>query len=360
MDAETKLQHQKNLAKIRAKKYYQKNRDKILARRNNKKKIVKPLEPEPEPELTPNDYTEEQLIILISQQDYPERTIKTYTSDIRRLFKITECETILPCLKKIKKIIEAIEMGLYDTNKSYSINTIKQTLQVLLIIINKILKNDPTYTNMNFEKIIDKISSKFQEYKELSSIENNEKVDKEVVPTFSEYLEKVKKLFGTDSKEYLVSLLYSIFTVRDNFKNMKLIRTEADNDGVNNFIFFFNNQFKIFINKFKTQGSYKKLMYVYNPKNADEQELKKLMNNYINKNLIMYGDFIFGKSPISDFVSSMNNKLGYSSGINLFRHMKVTETINKFNSFDERYKLTKQMGHSIGTQQKYKRNIIES
>jgi hypothetical protein len=32
MDAETKLQHQKNLAKIRAKKYYQKNRDKILAR----------------------------------------------------------------------------------------------------------------------------------------------------------------------------------------------------------------------------------------------------------------------------------------------------------------------------------------
>jgi hypothetical protein len=232
-------------------------------------------------------------------------------------------------LKKIKKIIEAIEMGLYDTNKSYSINTIKQTLQVLLIIINKILKNDPTYSNMNFEKIIDKISSKFQEYKELSSIENNEKVDKEVVPTFQQYLEKVKNLFGTESKEYLVSLLYSIFTVRDNFKNMKLIRTEADNDGVNNFIFFFNNQFKIFINKFKTQGSYKKLMYVYNPKNADEQELKKLMNNYINKNLIMYGDYIFGKAPLSDFVSSMNTKLGYSSGINLFRHIKVSENLNK-------------------------------
>jgi hypothetical protein len=74
----------------------------------------------------------------------------------------------------------------------------------------------------------------------------------------------------------------------------------------------------------------------------------------------MYGDYLFGKAPQSDFVSSMNTKLGYSSGINLFRHMKVSETINKFNSFDERYSLSKQMGHSIGTQQKYKRNIIIS
>ena len=74
----------------------------------------------------------------------------------------------------------------------------------------------------------------------------------------------------------------------------------------------------------------------------------------------MYGDYLFGKAPLSDFVSSMNTKLGYSSGINLFRHIKVSENLNKNLSFDERYELTKQMGHSIGTQQKYKRNIIIS
>jgi hypothetical protein len=369
MEAEAKLQHQKDLARQRAKRYYEKNRDKILTKRKEKTKIkpiesIEPLqsqpEPEAKPELTPNDYTEEQLIMLISQQGYPERTLKTYTSDIKRLFKITECNTILPCLKRIEKIISQLELGVYDENKNYSINTIKQTLQVLLIIINRLLVNDPTYNKKLLDKISDRISQKFQQYKELSLIENNEKVEKEVVPTFSEYLGKVKKLFGTESKEYLISLLYSIFTVRDNFKNMKLIRTEADNDGVNNFIFFYGNQFKIFINKFKTQNSYKKLIYIFNPKNGDEQELKKLIQKYISRNMIMYGDYLFGKAPMSDFVSSMNKELGYSSGINLFRHMKVSETINKNLSFDERYSLSKQMGHSIGTQQKYKRNIIIS
>ena len=148
--------------------------------------------------------------------------------------------------------------------------------------------------------------------------------------------------------------------MRDNFKALRIIEDEKENDGVNNFLLFNKKQFKIIINDFKTKKKYKIVTYVYNAKNADEKELKQLLSKYISFNNIVYGSFIFGKSPLSDFVSKMNNKLGYETGVNLYRHMKVTQAYGKKLTFEERNKLASQMGHSISTQKSYKRNITET
>ena len=84
--------------------------------------------------------------------------------------------------------------------------------------------------------IKNKINTEFDRYKELSAEENEEQMKNQIVPTFKQYLQEVKDMFGQNSKQYLVSLLYSIFTVRDNYKKMKLIKSQKENDGVNNFI----------------------------------------------------------------------------------------------------------------------------
>jgi hypothetical protein len=169
----------------------------------------------------------------------------------------------------------------------------------------------------------------------------------------------VKDIFGQDSKQYLVALLYSIFTVRDNYKKMKLIKSQKENDGVNNFILSDGKTIKIFINDFKTKAKYEFLTYTYNQKNNDEKELKKLIEKWININGLVYGDYIFGKTSLSKMVGDMNKMLGYEEhkAINFYRHIRVSEEHGKNLSFEKRQKLADQMAHSIFTSKKYKRNI---
>jgi hypothetical protein len=378
MNAEEKLKHQQDLSKARSKSYYERNKEKILEKRklarealnkeiqNIKEKqiIIQPI-PETIPEIidepvvslsSSSDYTRDDLINLIKQQDYPAKTEKTYITDTKRIFKITGCDTIIPCLKKTKMIIDEITNGKYNDTQ-YSINTIKQTFQMIVIIIDKFLINNTNFNKNQLTKIKNKINIEFDRYKELSMIENEDKIYNGIVPSFKTYLQQVKSTFGVDSKHYLVALLYSIFTMRDNFKAMKIIEKETEDDNTNNFLLFNKKQFKIIINDFKTKNKYKKIIYSYNSKNADERELKKLLEKYISLNNIVYGEYVFGKTPLSQFVSLINKQLGYDTGINLYRHMRVTEEHGKTLSFEERNKLANQMGHTIFTQKKYKRNI---
>ena len=379
MNPEEKIKHIQDLAKARAKKYYEKNKQKILEKRKlereelnktiqeikEKQKIpiivTEPDELIDEPLVSMSstaDYTREDIIELIKQQNYEKKTQKTYIADVNRIFKITKCKSIIPCLKKTDMIIKEIKNGKYR-GQLYATNTLKQTFQMLVIIIDRFLINNSNFNKNQLKTTKDKINLEFDRYKELSSIETEDKVYNGVVPSFKTYLQQVKEMFGQDSKHYLIALLYSIFTMRDNFKALRIIENETENDGINNFLLFNKKQFKIIINNFKTKKKYKIVTYVYNSKNTDEKELKQLLSKYIDFNNIVYGSFIFGKSPLSDFVSKMNSKLGYDTGVNLMRHIRVSDAYGKKLSFEERNKLANQMLHSMATQKNYKRSIIE-
>ena len=130
MNPEEKIQHIKDLAKARAKTYYEKNKAKILEKRKlereelnktiqelkEKQKIpvivTEPDKPVDEPLVsmsTTADYTREDIIELIKQQNYEKKTQKTYIADVNRIFKITKCKSIIPCLKKTDMIIKEIK-----------------------------------------------------------------------------------------------------------------------------------------------------------------------------------------------------------------------------------------------------------
>jgi vacuolar-type H+-ATPase subunit H len=381
MKSEEILKHQRDLSKARSKKYYENHKKKILEKRKLEREkfrqeieVIKekqklqfvetiPIvpEPEPEPEIIINntaDYTREDIINLFKKKNYVPGTEKTYLTDINRIFRVTGCKTIIPCLKNTQMIIDDIKKGTYR-GKPYKVNSLKQTFQVLLTIIDRFLTGNTNFDKNEFKQIRNKIETEYNRYKEMSFNETKEKIKNEFVPTFKQYLQEVKQMFGKDSKQYLLALLYSIFTVRDNFKAMKIIKSQNDNDGINNFILVDGETMKIFINDFKTKKKFETLKYTYNPNNADENELKELIEKWISSNGLAYGDYIFKKSPISRTISEMNKQLNYEKlkGIDMYRHVRVTEEYGKNLSFDERMKLANEMGHSVFTASKYKRNI---
>ena len=146
---------------------------------------------------------------------------------------------------------------------------------MVIIIIDRFLINNKNFNKDQLKNIKKKINNEFNRYKDLSADENEEKIQTQIVPSFKKYLQEVKNMFGQESKQYIVALMYSIFTVRDNYKKMKIIKTQKDKDGVNNFILVDGKTIKIFINDFKTKSKYELLKYIYNPKNTDEKELKQ-------------------------------------------------------------------------------------
>ncbi len=89
--------------------------------------------------------------------------------------------------------------------------------------------------------------------------------------------------------------------------------------------------------------------------------LDRLLSDYINKNNIKYIQYVFGNQKLSKFVSNMNKELGFpdGGGVNLFRHMRVSEFMKEGNhSYEEREKLADEMGHSMVMQDMYNRGVI--
>ena len=88
---------------------------------------------------------------------------------------------------------------------------------MLVIIIDRFLINNENFYKDQLRNIKKKINTEYDRYKDLSAEVNEEKIQTQIVPSFKQYLQEVKNMFGQESKQYLVALLYSIFTVRDNY-----------------------------------------------------------------------------------------------------------------------------------------------
>ena len=372
--------HEKKKAQERArsKAYYHRNSQKVLQRqktaRELKKKemdqiqtqlsncVITESQPEPEPAdytqmenvVLPNNksnYTQDEIIALINNDENikSKNTRSTYVSSIKRLFTMTGCTDMKKCLNSYKKMLNSIE------NSKYSINSIKQTLQSLLFVSDKynILHN--LFSKKKADELKKFFKSAFEKYKDKSITQLEGKQSTIAYPSFNEYLNKVKNKYGETSKEYLISYLYSQFSVRDDFKNLKIIQTLNDGNNQDNFLLINANKMMFIINNFKTKNKYQKLQYTVTGK------LKNMLLEWTKTKKIGYGDLLFGKSSLSPFVSNLNKSLGYDNlqGINAMRHMRVSDLYegDKDLTFEEREKLSEQMGHSLLVQKQYKRYL---
>ena len=87
--------------------------------------------------------------------------------------------------------------------------------------------------------------------------------------------------------------------------------------------------------------------------------MSDLIRNYINKNNINYGDYLFSVSTLSRFVSKMSKEIGYDVTINTLRHMAISKVFEKARSLEERQTLAREFGHSIRTQEEYRGTLKE-
>lgn len=384
-----------------SKKYYDKKKESILKKRDAarqlerellkkarqaKQLLIEPVAEESSDEeeeegdeivanrafLKQKDYTQAECIALLKHQKLPTATFGTYKSGVNRFFdadKLSSCsgDSIVTCLKNYETICETIMAGKYGKNKSrtYNISTIQATFQLVLYLMDNFLKH--CFSKKEFDKIHDYISK----YHDRSVSEKNDyhdnKKQTQVVPTFKTYLKESKEKYGEKSEQYLIALLYSVFTVRDNY-NMIIVDDINKTHGTKaieekNYIFIprdENKNIQLVVNRFKTDNKFNSLTFVLDNDETVHLKIAELIHWHIQKKKKKYGDYLFAQS-LSSKISTTNQELGYpigSGGVNFYRHMRASEHYGKSFDYDKREKLAQQMGHSIHTQKKYERQLI--
>lgn len=311
-------------------------------------------------------YTREECqAALLAEPSIKPDSLKTYKTDINRLFHDVACaDGLAVCFRDPDQMIQHMN----DTIKT--VNTMKQTLQIIIILVDKchILENMNCPKKMRDTAMV-LFRHKFDEYKDLSHKATLAKKNStEFVPSFAQYLTNCYRVFPPGSKQRVVALLYSHYTLRDNFKDMKIVSSIAKaKSDTHNFLVKSRGTKKnptkltFCINDYKTKSMYKKMQF-----EVTNEELRTALLDWIADNGIDYGGILFKKTALSNFVSKMNKELGYENalGIDFLRHIRVTELYSdeqKKNNgeltFAKRKELADQMGHSMLTQEAYRRNL---
>ena len=397
-----KQQHIRSLNNARSKNYYQRHRPEILEkeklkRQNTKKKLeeiaaqmaitsIDDTELELDYDDIPTDdfndlnnevithqtkvkdyikkrdYTQEDLINIVNNTDWIFNTKSTYISAIKRIFKAGGCKTLKPCLNDMNKFVKTVNE---DKILKYGTSSKTGTYQILGKLFDKFQIGEHMFNKKKETEIKTVIEKEHKRWKFENETETKNKKKNNTVPNWKDYLSKTKTNFGEESKEYLIAYLYSNLTLRDNFKEMTIVKTmnETSNPKFNYFVLTSNNKMTFVINRFKTDKKYNKLVY-----KVEIPTLKKLLKKWIEKNKLQYGKYLFGKSSLSSFVSKINKSNNYSynegkksvGGINFLRHITASAIPNSDYeklSFDEREALANSMLHSMATNEKYRYNL---
>jgi hypothetical protein len=319
------------------------------------KKLVVEEEPEPEPEVImikktkksklPKVIDLEKVFDLLqglrdSNVIKTDGTLKKYEEDTKRLMKLTKCDNLLDCLKDPKEISKIID------DSSYAINTKKSLYQSVVFLIDNLKLPYSVATFNDYKK-------HFEIYKGKSTEEGIEKTYESLI-TFPEYLKLVKEKWGENSKMYLLGRLYDQVTMRDDFQLMIVSKSADVTDDKNYLVVPKTGQLKVVMNVFKTSNKYK-----IEPIRLDES-LSQLLREFMKKNNLKPGDYLFGSKKLTSYISNNNQLIGVKGGTNTYRHMKTTEILSDPDLTEEqRIEVSLKMAHSPISQLKYVRNKIK-
>lgn len=355
-------------AKARQKKYYLAHKEELNKKRREiyaeciaKHKIPSPPPSPPSPEtVNKTDFSKsnrryhwkkisyEETMDALNKLIEVKGSLTIYEQSLKRLMKLTDCHNdVLKCLKSHKKIIDAIE------SSEYADNTKKTLYQTILKVIDTLHLNITPAIKLYYSK-------KFDEYKYISSENTKKKQEEETVMPFNDYIDKVKDTFGVNSKMYLLANLYKEIPIRDDFilkivPTIKAIQTDSDvNEDVNFIVINKKDECTLITNKHKTDEKFTE------NKEKLSRYVSRLIRDYRQQENINYGDYLFGKSNLSSFISNANKKMGVlGGGINIIRRMKVS-SLKKDASPSEKVELAYKMKHGVLTQAKYRRKQTET
>ena len=207
---------------------------------------------------------------------------------------------------------------------------------------------------MTYQKEVLKI---YETKKASFSIDGNDRVterqENEILIPFPEYLERIDKEYKPNTKEHILPHLYDEIPCRDDFQNISY-KTEYNprmlDTNIQNFMVIpkeANAPVRVVITDFKTKNKYPPI----------NKELPIPLSNEIrtyvkDKNIPLNGP-VFGVSPLSAFMSKLNDSVDVKGSINILRigrlrRMKAsTPNLTPY----ERAQLADIMRHSLKTSQ---------
>lgn len=241
-----KLEHMKLKNKERQARYYENHREEILQKNRAYSDRIREMNaPPPPPQIIPTEFKQQMIDDIFTATIANPNTLKKYTNDIKRVFKLSGINEFTDSLEEFFVIKESLN------NSKYSLSTIKGSYQSILVFI------------YNSKMIVDtKVTAKYDKEHKIYCIKYEDliikrKTDKEeMVTPYTEYYKRILDFFGKDSKEYLIASLYNELTCRDDFGDMRILRiVPYDNDKDN--IFFIDHRKEkchITLNRYKTSN----------------------------------------------------------------------------------------------------------
>ena len=331
----------KEQCRIRQNRFYNKNRETILAGRKLKK--TKELDE------CKCIFNLDKILSLLdeSKKITNVNTLSCHKKRLILFFSITKIENLETDLNDVDTIFTLFENATYGKdNKLYKLNTKKNILESVLFCLD------------NFDiKISSELRTKYQNfYGKIKLMSNDELTDKQnndsySIITWKEYESKIKHRFGIQSKEYLMISLYGECNARDDFDLYIVDDIElVTEDITKNYLIRKNDLFTICMQHYKTSKN-KKPVFI-----KLSTELNILLVNYIKLNKIDDRLFPTKNGINSSFISAMNKKIDVIGSINTIRHIIISSNLNS-NSItpEERVDLANNSFHSINTQIDYKR-----
>lgn len=166
-------------------------------------------------------------------------------------------------------------------------------------------------------------------------------IQKEVLPTYDEYVTKLLEHYSDISMEYLLINMYREVPVRDDLQ-LKIVSTKTQTKSTeHNYLLLNKKSCVVILNHYKTAVHYGQKTYELS------KRLRDMVTTYIY-NMEKVPDYLFGNVQLSTIVSKINKQLGYSGGINLLRKMTVTDLYSDGNStHEQKIQLADKMGHSV-------------
>jgi hypothetical protein len=280
-----------------------------------------------------------------------EETRKGYISQMRQIFRITNCPTLPKCLANYAKIKKTIEEGLQKNGKPYSLNSKKSLFQSIVYVVDHLKVPIPDATREKY-RVLQQVyvgNSKAQ-------TDRRKEDPAYAVMPFSTYLAKLKAEFGDKSKQYLVASMYNEVTVRDDFQ-LEIVSSEREvkSDGTNYVVVprLVKTNCTVVIQSYKTDKKYGVI------KVKVTTGLSKQIREYLIENKLSDGNMLFPNKKLSDYVSTMNKSVGaMTGGINYIRQSKISEVLSRQVMSDEdRIIFGRRMGHSPLAQLKYVRSL---
>jgi hypothetical protein len=270
-----------------------------------------------------------------------------YINSMKRILKLFDTDDLIKVIYD-KSLVEKItgDRPIKDVEGNIikmiptPVNTAKADLQAILKIVD-------TFPISISEKLKSKIKTAFDVLKEKSFEKSAEPKDDLI--TFDDYIKKIEDKFGKESKQYVVVSLYHELPLRDDMQLKIVDSVKATKDKEFNYLVLNKSpKGRVVIHNYKTSKGLGTI----------DKELTTRLTNILKKYMNSKDDkdrqYLFSDKKMSSYVQKMNKAIGLKSGINLMRHMAVTEFLNEPNTAEQKVQKSADMGHSTSTQKKYK------